>query len=84
VNSPWRCLLVKVSATVMHDMAEGSHGMEGNICDHPVGTVSRKLYGTEEAIQIGKLDLNDNGMSLCTAAGGSRNYFLVKDSTDVV
>jgi hypothetical protein len=64
----------------MHDMAEDSHGREGNIRDHPVGTVSRKLYGTEETIQIGKLDLNDNG---CLSAGGSTNYFLVKDSTDV-
>jgi hypothetical protein len=54
-----------VLATVRHDIPEDSHGRKGNLRDHPVGTVSRKLYRIKEAIQRGKLDLDDNGMSLC-------------------
>jgi hypothetical protein len=69
-----------MSATVMHDMPEDSHGRKGNLRDHPVGTVSRKLYRIEEAIQT------ENSISMttgCPSAGGSRNYSLVKDSADV-
>jgi hypothetical protein len=64
----------------MHDMPEDSQGRKGNIRDHPVGTVSRKLYRMEEAIQT------ENSISMttgCPSAGLPSNSSLVKDSTDV-
>ena len=57
--------LVKVPETIMHDMVEDSHGGKANLRDHPAGTVSCKSCRERRGDPDRKLDLNDNGMSLC-------------------